>query len=441
MADLIQIEDPNDPGQLKPLLRPLEVTGVDEEGEEMIILSDPMHLLEDSVVLPAAYLPLLELLDGSRTVNELAGQLVKETGELESGQFIRNLVRTLDERLLLDSPRFREAWEKYAEEYQALPSRPAALAGLSYPDEPDQLRLFLSGLKGQAEEFQIGPLPMEEAGTADTLIVPHIDLRRGGATMALAYREWEKSAPRIILSGGGERPAQIVVAFGTGHSVLGSLVALTRKDFETPLGTVPSCKGVIDSLARRLGQGAFAEEIAHREEHSLEFQAVFLADLMERGARFEMVPILGGSFHPFLAMKEKPSEEPIVEEFAVALREALKEVGRPVKFLAGVDFSHVGPRFGDKWEMNEDSLAALQEQDLAVIDAALTGDPDLWFDAIAAQNDSTHICGFSSVYLMLRTLGGAKGRLLRYEQSPEQESGSVVTYASIAFESVGASRQ
>lgn len=441
MADLIQIEDPSDPGQLRPLLRPLEVTGVEEEGEEMIILSDPMHLLEDSVVLPAAYLPLLEILDGSHTVNELAEQLVRETGDLESGQFIRTLVRKLDDHLLLDSPKFREAWEKYSEDYRALPVRPAALAGLSYPDEPDELRRFLSGLKGQAEEFQIGPLPLEEAGTADVLIVPHIDLRRGGATMALAYREWEKSVPRIVLSGGSERPADIVVAFGTGHSVLGSLVALTRKDFETPLGIVPSCKSVIDGMARRLGRDPFTEEVAHREEHSLEFQAVFLADLMERGARFEIVPILGGSFHPFLAMHRKPSEEPIVEEFVSALRESLREDGRAVRFLAGVDFSHVGPRFGDKWEMNADSLRALQEQDLAIIDAALTGDAELWFDAIAAQGDSTHICGFSSVYLMLRTLGGAKGRLLRYEQSPEEESGSVVTYASIAFESTGAWRQ
>jgi MEMO1 family protein len=195
----------------------------------------------------------------------------------------------------------------------------------------------------------------------------------------------------------------------------------------------------VDRLAAELGPELLAEEIAHRDEHSLEFQALFLAEMMERGARFEMVPLLCGSFAGYLSNGARPADDPEVERLVGALRRALREAGRPVRFLAGVDFSHVGRRFGDEWDLSEANLRRLEEQDRAVIEAALTGDADRWFEAIAAQGDSTHICGFSAMYLMLKTMGGGTGRLLRYEQSPEEESQSVVSYASIAYQVNGLS--
>ena len=63
---------------------------------------------------------------------------------------------------------------------------------------------------------------------------------------------------------------------------------------------------------------------------------------------------------------------------------------------------------------------------------ALAGDAEGWFDTIAAQGDATRICGFAPMYMMLRVAQPGPGRLLAYEQSIE-ESGSVVTYASIAW--------
>src|SRR5439155_15692167 len=143
MPELIQIENPEDPGSLRPALRPLEVSAVEEDGEQLLVLADPLHLLEDAVVLPAAYLPLLEILDGSRTVDQLSEQLVKETGDLRTGTFLRTLVRRLDDMMLLDSPRFRGAWRKMIEDYRNAPTRAAAFAGSSYPEEPAETREFL----------------------------------------------------------------------------------------------------------------------------------------------------------------------------------------------------------------------------------------------------------------------------------------------------------
>ena len=44
------------------------------------------------------------------------------------------------------------------------------------------------------------------------------------------------------------------------------------------------------------------------------------------------------------------------------------------------------------------------------------------------------ICGLAALYALLSALPPCRGRLLRYEQSPEEETRSVVTYAAIAFE-------
>ncbi|MBI5835682.1 MAG: AmmeMemoRadiSam system protein B [Candidatus Eisenbacteria bacterium] len=434
MADLIQIQDPGESGTLRPLLRPLEVTAVQDQGRDLLVLADPLHVVEDAVVLPVEYLPLLELLDGSRTVEQLAAFVLKETGDLQVGGLLRQLVGRLDELLLLDSPRFQDAWRRLQREYRGLPVRAAALAGISYPEEPAELRAHLAGLREEALKFR--PAEADHA-PADALVSPHIDPRRGGPAMALAYLSWEDAAPRLIVPGGDHREPDVVAAFGTGHAVLGSLVVPTRKDFETPLGTVPTCVPVVDALAAEFGDEVFAEEIAHRDEHSLEFQALFLASLMERGARFEMVPLLCGPFSGFLEAGRRPSDDEVVNHFVDTLRGALKATGRRVRFLAGVDLSHVGMRFGDDWKPTEDNLVRLEESDRALVDAALTGDAEQWFDAVARERNRTQVCGFSAIYLMLRVMGGGRGRLLRYEQSPEEDSASVVTYAAIAFEADG----
>ncbi len=431
MADLIRLDDPYDPNQMKPLLRPLEVGMVQEGEDELLVLSDPLHLLEDSVMLPTAYLPILQMLDGSRSTGDLAHELVQQSGNLEMGDFLRALVSRLDELLLLDSPKFREEWRKRTEDYRSSPVREAALAGISYPAPPAELRTFLQRLRSEAEEFKV---PAGDTPLARALIVPHIDLGRGGATMSLAYMEWESAAPRLVLPGGRTLEPELVVAFGTGHSVMTSLVVPTLKDYLTPLGRIPTNAAVVGAIEKKFGEAVYSEEIAHREEHSLEFQAIFLADLISRGARLEWVPLLCGSFHPYLESGTHPRDDSVLNDFVQVLRDAIRETGLRVRYLAGVDFSHVGQRFGDKWELNDGALEVLEEQDRGAIEAALSGDADTWYDTIAAHGDSTHICGFSSVYLMLRVMGGGTGRLLRYEQSPEAESQSVVTYASVAFE-------
>ena len=90
----------------------------------------------------------------------------------------------------------------------------------------------------------------------------------------------------------------------------------------------------------------------------------------------------------------------------------LEAAGTRVAFVAGVDLAHVGARFGDTTELDAAALAEIETKDRAALAAALTGDAEAWFEAIAAHGDSTRICGFAAMYAMLRVAKPGAGRLL-----------------------------
>jgi len=121
----------------------------------------------------------------------------------------------------------------------------------------------------------------------------------------------------------------------------------------------------------------------------------------------------------------------VIETLIEAVREAEARLGGPTVYVAAVDFSHVGPRFGDP-AVDERTRAEIETKDRAAIEAAAGGDADAWFQAIAAHDDSTRICGFGPTYVALRCAAPGAGRLLRYEQSEEPDH-SIVSVAAMSL--------
>ena len=145
----------------------------------------------------------------------------------------------------------------------------------------------------------------------------------------------------------------------------------------------------------------------------------------------KLVPILCGGFHALLDGGRTPREEPAFEAMIQAVRAAEQTLGGATVYLAAVDFSHVGPRFGDP-AIDAGTREEIGRRDREAIEAARAGDADAWFASIAAHQDATRICGFAPVYATLRCADVKDGRLLRYEQSDEPE-GSTVTIAAAAW--------
>jgi AmmeMemoRadiSam system protein B len=165
-------------------------------------------------------------------------------------------------------------------------------------------------------------------------------------------------------------------------------------------------------LADAVGPTAFDEELHHRKEHSVELSAVWLHYTRQENPP-PMIPILCGSFHNFVMNGGHPDNDPLLSRFVEALKK--ETAGRKVLAVASVDLAHVGPNFGDYFVMNKDRRSALADSDRSLMDAIRQGNAARFYEEIAAVEDRNRICGFSSIYLMLRYLGETSGVKVAYE--------------------------
>lgn len=405
-----------------PRLRRVMMIPHRHEERDIIVIQDPLGITPGQPVLGMESLAILQLLDGTVSLTDITAAVMRESKDLRVGNMIKEFIAKLDEMLLLESPRFERALAEARAAYHPLEIRPAALEGLSYPAERAELDAMLDA------HFAAADAAREAAGDARpamdavprALLSPHLDPRREGPLMARAFSEL------------GVAPAEPlrVVILGTGHQLSGDFVALTRKHFQTPLGVAQCDTKFVDHLADRLGATAYHAELVHRDEHSIEFQVLYLQKRL--GDRpFTIVPILCGGFYTLLDEQRTPREEPVIETLIDALREAERTLGGRTVYVAGVDFSHVGPRFGDP-KVTDELREYVRGIDDAALAAASSGDADAWFRAIGEKDDATRICGYAPTYFMLRAAEPGAGRSLGYAQSEEGDS-SLVSVAAMVW--------
>ena len=405
-----------------PRMRPVQIQAVKDGERQLLVLTDPLGVTPGRPVLGFESIAILEMLDGTISLSDIQAFVMRESKDLRVGSMVREFIAKLDEMLLLQSPRFEAALAKLNAEWHAEPLRPAMLAGVCYPDEHEALEKYLD------EQYTFVAKRMADAGEPmpaasalpRAILAPHLDPRREGHVLARAYTELGPDVPL---------PLRIVV-FGTGHSLTDDYMALSRKAFVTPFGEVPCDTEFVDFVAGKLGDAAYHAELVHRDEHSIEFQLIYLQRRLKY-RRFTIVPILCGGFHRLLDDRRGPREEPVIEQLIAAVREAEQKYPGPTLYVAGVDFSHMGPRFGDQ-PLDSEAGEKLRKTDESAISAAATGSADAWFEAIAAGEDGTRICGFAPTYCMLRCAEPGEGRPLFYAESAEPD-GSVVTVAAMVW--------
>ncbi|MBP1769087.1 MAG: hypothetical protein H6P98_3202 [Candidatus Aminicenantes bacterium] len=403
-------------GDPVPRLRQdLEVSPTSYQGEKAVVVRDYLGLIRDPVILQGDALDIVSLIDGARTIRDIQLELVRrKNGVLVEAEAVARLVRQLDSAFLLESGRYISEKERTLADYLKLETRAAAHAGVSYPAAADELGAYLDSILGSAGDG-------ESAGSPDGLcglIAPHIDLEVGKRVYAAAYRAIRSARPgRIWL-------------IGTGHSLDNAYFELTEKDFETPLGLAKTDRTAVRTLKKAGGKAVSSYDISHSREHSLEFQLIFLQRLF--GSSFTIIPILCGSFGRDLARVSGPSEIPDVARFLAALR-ALWEAGpADTLFIAAVDFSHIGPKFGHR-ERASSLLLEARNHDQALIAALAAADSRAFWEEGRKTGDRYNVCGFSTLASLLDVLPGVKGRLLEYEFWREEATQSAVSYAAIAL--------
>ncbi len=405
-----------------PKIRAVEAFPVEQQDQTLICLRDPSGLAPEPIMLGMGAYFIVTLFDGVTPLKNIQAAFAKRFGEMIPLEKLDELIAALDRAYYLDSPAFHERERRLREEFLASPDRPAALAGVCYERDPAKLRLELAAFFDPPEGPGRVPTVKKSVPLAG-LIAPHIDPRRGAAAYAHAYYELM-----------AHDPPELIVILGTSHYGAGpELFSATRKNYATPFGALETDRAFIDRLAARYDGDLFADEILHRGEHSIEFQMMFLAYAL--GARgYQVVPILVSSFHELVASGVVPARDSRVGSFISALKSELDAEKRRVLILTGVDFAHVGRKFGDTFAADRAVAERVQREDLGLIENIRRGDPDGFFADIMKDGDARRICGLSPMYMQLELLRGRSARLLRYGIAMEPQSESAVSFASLAID-------
>lgn len=397
-----------------PKLRAIDIRHVMHDGHPSLLLRDPLQISDRFLVISHGLGPALLFCDGKHHRAAIAGKLRSMLGAPVDVALVDRLVDALDEALLLDNLRFRKEHERALVQYRAAPFRPPALAGQSYPADPTELRRLLDDFVAAAGS--VAPAPPTGCG----VLSPHIDYARGGRVYA---QVWQRAAEMV-------RAAEIILLIGTDH-YSPEPVTLTRQQYATPFGVLPTDLAVVDALAAALGEdAAFAGELYHRVEHSLELVAVWLQYI--RGAQLcPTAPILVGSFARFMDGSD-PATDQRLEALIATLRQVIAS-RRALVVISG-DMSHVGPAFGGA-PLSDADKEALRHADELVIERMRAGDAAGFFRVIASTDDRQNICGLPPTYLALRLMDAVKGELVGYAQCPADDDGtSVVSICGMVFD-------
>jgi MEMO1 family protein len=396
-----------------PVRYDLEIIPTSHRGEKAVLVGDYLGLIRDPVILQGDALQIIGLIDGVRTVSAIQLELVRlRNGVLVGAEAIARLIRELDSAYLLQSGRYFSERERILADYLKLEIRSASHAGISYPAGKEELRLYLDSILSSAGQRE----PDEAWDGLCGLVVPHIDPEVGKKVYSAAYRAIRAARPRRIW------------LLGTGHSLDDAYFGLTEKDFETPLGLVKTDRNSVRSLQKAGGKAVAPYDIAHRREHSLEFQLLFLQHLL--GSSFSIVPILCGSFARDLGRVSRPSEIPDVARFLEALRALREEDSADELFVAAVDFSHIGPKFGHR-ERASSLLLDARKHDQALIASLAAADNRAFWAENRRAGDRYNVCGFSTLASLLEILPEVEGRLLGYEFWKDEAAQSAVSYAAV----------
>lgn len=157
-------------------------------------------------------------------------------------------------------------------------ARPAAVAGMFYPDSAGALRTMIRDC------FAGAAAPREamtrSAGWPKAMIVPHAGYIYSGPVAASAYARLEAARDTVTR----------VVMFGPAHRVaVRGLAVPAASEFQTPLGMIEIDHEAIE----RVSDLPFVvrSDLAHAQEHSLEVQLPFLQTVL---GDFKLVPFAVG---------------------------------------------------------------------------------------------------------------------------------------------------
>jgi len=380
-----------------------------------LLIRDGLGYTDVNVIIPPPLVGCLQLFDGEGTDLDLREMLVRITGDLRVGEIENNLVESLSQAGFLEDDVYASLRDARRAEFAASPVRPAAHAGAAYPAERESLAAALTAMVASGEAAD--PVDGGLAGIA----APHVSFDGGQACYRAAY---------------GALPAELrdrtFVILGTSHHGPPEKFGLTRKGFETPLGTAHNAAELVGELESMAPAGVEIEDYHHAVEHSIEFQVLLLQHRF--GPDIRILPVLCGAFARSIYEGGMPEDDPGVNEFLSALRTLAGREGDRLFWVLGIDLAHQGQRYGDREPAvaGRGEMAEAARRDRRRLELVEAGDAGGFWRDIQAGADPLHWCGASALYTFLKALPDVRGEVLRYDQWNIDEA-SVVSFGALAF--------
>jgi MEMO1 family protein len=379
------------------------------EDRPGLLIRDSFGYSDSMLIIPPPLVECLECFDGQQTELDLRAALVRITGDLEVGQIQDQLIGTLSGAGFLHNDIYEALRDERQREFFSAAVRDASHAGTGYPADPDEARRTLA-------DYMQGADFAAEDQKLTAIAAPHVSPFGGWQTYRAAYSAL-----------GDVHRDRIFVVLGTSHYGEPDRFGLTRKPFQTPLGSARPELRLINELAGE--PAAKMEDYCHAVEHSIEFQVLFLQHLY--GSDIRVVPILCGSYARSIRGGGLPEDDESVRRFHDKLGEIAAREGDRLLWVLGVDMAHMGARYGDPFaaRTGDEDLA---RRDHARIERVNAGDARGFWDLVQENEDDLKWCGSSPVYTFLKAVPDARGTLRSYDQWNIDEN-SVVSFGAIAF--------
>lgn len=378
-----------------------------------LLIRDPYHYSDATLIIPPELVPALQLFDGEGTELDLRQFLVKTTGQFDVSGIEEQMIGALSESGFLENEVYEGLREARHRAFAESPIRVAVHAGAAYPDTGEEMTSYFG------QQLERASTAQPEPGILG-IAAPHVSPDGGWEAYADAYRSLPK-----------EYADKTFVILGTSHYGQPERFGLTRKDFVTPLGQARTAVDLVDRLATAASDSILMEDYCHASEHSIEFQVAFLQHLY--GPEVRTLPILCGSYAHSLYEGGMPEDDEKVKRFLGALGE-LHASRNDLVWVLGVDMAHMGARYQDPFPAfaHQGEMLSVSAQDKDRIAKMESGDARGFWELVQPEQDPLKWCGSAPIYTFLAAVPGARGKMLRYEHW-QIDPQSVVSFAAMTF--------
>lgn len=378
-----------------------------------LLIRDPYHYSDATLIIPPELVPALRLFDGEGTELDLRQFLVQTTGQFDVSGIEEQMIGALSEAGFLENETYERLRDARHKAFAESPIRVAAHAGGAYPDNGEEMRSYFD------HQFERSSAAEPEPGILG-IAAPHVSPDGGWEAYAAAYRSLPK-----------EYAEKTFVILGTSHYGQPERFGLTRKDFVTPLGQTTTAVDLVDRLAAAAPDSILMEDYCHASEHSIEFQVAFLQYLY--GPRVRILPILCGSYAHSLYEGGMPEDDEKVKRFLGALGD-LSASRDDLAWVLGVDMAHIGARYQDPFPAfaHQGEMLSVSAQDKDRIAKMESGDARGFWELVQPEQDPLKWCGSAPIYTFLKAVPQARGKMLRYEHW-QIDPQSVVSFAAMTF--------